>query len=177
MNRKKIVLAFASIVFFISLVLFGGDYLSRRQVRQKLLDESNDIINRYKSSIASITGSLRSHRESEIPNILKFLSNLKEEFPTVILVTTGSYHGEIAYLEITPWTAPGNFNKPYYDYSFYKCNRDDCSYLDKVFADGFSEHHLWNRDDEYKLYVPFISKDVKFVLIFSKYDRYGKIGS
>jgi hypothetical protein len=169
---------FAGILLFTAVFLFAGDYLSRESFKKKLTAEVHDIIARYPKSIDKISKSIQDKKNlNEIPPILSFLSKLKNEFPSVMLITSGNFNGEKAYLKITPYTHEQDFFKPAYNNSFYECGKKDCDYLSDVFSGKSKEKYFWNQKDNYFYYIPFGSGENSFVLLFSKLQRYGKIGS
>ena len=79
--------------------LFIGDYLTRKNEENKLVSAADYIVETYSESIAKIAPSLTdTSKVGQIPEILKFLSNQKSEFPSVTLLTSGKYDGQLTYL-------------------------------------------------------------------------------
>ncbi len=169
---------FAGALLLTAVFLFAGDYLSRKSFRNKLTAEVHDIIARYPKSIEKI-GTLIQDKKSqnEIPAILSFLSKLKHEFPSVILITSGTFNGEKAFMKITPYTQEHDLLKPGIYNSFYECGKKDCDYLAQVFSGKSNEKYFWNENDNYYYYIPYGSGENTYILLFSKLQRYGKIGS
>jgi hypothetical protein len=175
---KKFLFYALGLTLIIILFLFLGDFLTRQNEKKKLVSEANDIISRYQSIINKIPIGLEdSSKIGEIPEILKFLSNQKEEFPSISLITSDKYNGQLTFLEITEYDNVENLNKPFYDNSFYKCQIHDCDYLNNYFTGQTTESYFWTKKNGYKLYFPFDSKRKKYILLFTKYERYGKFGS
>ncbi len=171
---------FATLIGIIALIafLFIGDYLTRKNEEIKLLKAADYIVETYSKSIDKIAPSLiDTSKVGQIPEILEFLSNQKSEFPSVTLHTSGKYDGQLTYLEISNWESEENLKKPLFGNSFYKCQDYDCEYLQKIFTGKTTEPLFWTEKDDYKLYYPFIEKDTKFILLFTKYQQHGKIGS
>ena len=165
------------VVIIISL-LFLGDFLSRQNERQKLVSEANDIITRYRTSIDKIPVALAdSSKIGEIPEILKFLSNQKQEFPSVSLITSAKFNGELTFLEINEYDIQRDLKKPFFNGSYYKCQIQDCDYLNSFFTGQRMENHFWTEKNDYKLYFPFNCKGKKYILLFTRYERQGKFGS
>lgn len=106
-----------------------------------------------------------------------FLSNQKEKFPSVRLILSDKFDGQLAYLEITQWENNESLKQPYFGNSFYKCEIQDCDYLEKFFTGKTTETHFWTEENDYKLYFPFDKDNKKFILVFTKYERHGKVGS
>jgi len=175
---KKFYLAF--IIGIIALVsfLFLGDYLTRKNEENKLVSAADYIIETYSESIAKIAPGLTdTSKVAQIPEILKFLSNQKSEFPSVSLLTSGKYDGQLTFLEISHWESEKSLKEPLFGNSFYKCQDYDCEYLQDLFTGKTTEPLFWTAKNDYKLYYPFIEKNTKYILLFTKYQRHGKVGS
>jgi len=176
-NKKFLYLTGLIVIFLIGF-LFVGDYLSRQNEKNKLVNEVKDILDRYDQSIEEISLFLQdTSKIGEIPDILKFLSNQKEEFPTITLLTSDKYKGELVFLEIKSWSNEKSLKEAYYGNSFYKCKKEDCEYLQEIFETKSIESFLWTEKNNYKFYFPVDRNEKKFIVLFSKYKRYGKIGS
>ncbi len=175
---KKFLIGGIGLVFSLVTLLFLGDFLTRQNEKKKLVNEANDIISRYSESISKIsTGLSDTSKVKEIPDILKFLSNQKEKFPSVRLIVSDTFDGQLTYLEITQYGNDKTLKKPFYGNSFYKCEIQDCDYLENVFTGKTTDTHFWTEKNDYKLYFPFDKDKKKFILVFTKYERHGKVGS
>jgi hypothetical protein len=63
---------------------------------------------------------------------------------------------------------------------FYTCiPRTDCDYLKNFFSGRSVEFLRKNsmRDDRFYIYIPIITTESRFVLLFERWNSYGKIGS
>jgi hypothetical protein len=78
-------------------------------------------------------------------------------------------------LHITPYTDAEDLTKELFNSSFYACNKNDCNYLKSVFEDGVSDFYFWSEKSNYKLYNPIVEGEKKYILLFSKFDRYGNV--
>lgn len=177
-NNKKFLYISGLLIVLLVGFLFAGDFLTRLNEKNKLENEANDLVVRYEQSINELAlftqDSAQAHK---ILEFLKVLSNQKEEFPMVALITADKYNGETVFLELSNWTSEESLKEPYYGYAFYKCSVNDCDYLREVFEKQNSESYLWTEKNDYKYYYP-VSKDGKtFILLFTKSEQYGKIGS
>ena len=177
-NSKKYLLLTFGLISLVTAFLFLGDYLTRQNEKSKIISEANDILNRYKTSIDKIPlGLADTSKIGQIPETLKFLSNQKDEFPSVSIITSDSLDGQLTFLEINEYDNYENLKEPFYGNSFYKCQVQDCDYLNSFFTGQTKEKHFWTYKDDYRLYFPFDSKGRKFIILFSKTQRYGKMGS
>jgi hypothetical protein len=175
---KKFSIVVIGLVISLVTLLFLGDFLTRQHEKDKLVNEANDIVTRYSTSINKIPAGLSdTSKVKEIPELLRFLSNQKEKFPSVRLIVRDKFEGQPIYLEITSWENSESLKKPFYNNSFYKCEIQDCDYLEKVFTGNTTDTHFWTGENDYKLYVPFDRGKKKFILLFNKYERHGKVGS
>jgi len=158
--------------------LFIGDYLTRKNEEKKLVNAAEYIVETYSESIGKIALSLTdTSKVGQIPEILKFLSNQKSEFPSVTLLTSDKYDGQLTYLEISHWQSEKILKEPLFGNSFYKCQNHDCEYLQAIFTGKKNEPLFWTEKNDYKLYYPFTENNSKYILLFTKYQRHGKIGS
>jgi hypothetical protein len=174
---RKFFASAAAFVITLLAFLFLGDFLSRQVEKKKLISEANDIVTRYEQSIDKIPAALNdTTRAHEIPEVLKFLSNQKEKFPSVSLIVSAQFDGQLTFLEINQWDNEV-VKKPFFGNSFYKCEIQDCDYLEKIFTGQTTDTHFWTENNDYKLYFPFDKKNKKFILLFNKYQRHGKVGS
>lgn len=176
-NRKFLKVAVV-ILIVISGFLFLGDFLTRLSEKNKLIAECEETITRYDKSIADISKALTDTALiGGIPDVLKFLGEQKKEFPSIILITSDYYKEQLTFLKITPYMDKSDLKKEMFDFSFYPCDKNDCEYLKQVFEAESSDYYFWSEKNNYKLYYPVTKGKRKYVLLFSKFDRYGKIGS
>jgi hypothetical protein len=178
LSAKLIVTLILALLVLTGAFLFAGDYYSRQRTSSRLRREGRDVMQRYSKSIDHLAQLVDWTAYNEIPKTLKFLSSLKREFPSVQMIIASRYNKQIVYLTITPHSSPKRLTQPYFGYNFYKCGRHDCAYLKKVFSDNHDKNYLWNKDNNYRLYIP-VQREGKnrFVLLFNKQKRYGSIGS
>jgi hypothetical protein len=177
LTNKFLFYTLGLVISIISL-LFLGDFLTRQNEKQKLVSEANDIITRYRTSIDKIPAALAdTSKIGEIPEVLKFLSNQKQEFPSVSLITSAKFNGQLTFLEINEYDIQRDFKKPFFNGSYYKCQIQDCDYLNSFFTGQTMENHFWTEKNDYKLYFPFVSNGTKYILLFTKFERQGKFGS
>ncbi|MBN2102725.1 hypothetical protein JW835_01650 [bacterium] len=176
-GKKYWIGAMTSLIVLIAF-LFTGDFISRSHSKRKLINESSDIVQRYHKSIDELPALLAdTSKIGKIPSLLKFLSNQKKEFPTVILITSSEFDGQLAYLKINKSMTQSELKQPYYNDSFYECDKKDCEYLESVFTKGNNSIYCISEGADYRLYYPYVHDQEKLILLFTRYSRYGKIGS
>lgn len=175
---KKFFVYVFSIIVIVTSFLFLGDYLSRESEKKKIASEANDIITRYKVSIDKMFLAFSdTSKIGEVPEILKFLSNQKQEFPSISVITSDVYNEQLTFLEVNEYDNKETLKGSFYNNSFYKCQTQDCEYLESTFTRKTKDSHFWTEKDDYKLYFPFESKGKVYILLFTKHVRDGKIGS
>lgn len=158
--------------------LFFGDKLSREREKSILMQEASDVSARYDKSISDIATYMGDTATvGKIPEILSFLSNQKSEFPSVSVITSDTYSQQLTYLEITQHSDEKSLKEPFFGRSFYNCQWQDCTYLKQFFTGAATDKLLWTEGGDYRLYLPFNRNGKKFILLFSKHHRYGKVGS
>jgi hypothetical protein len=168
----------AGIIVIIIGILFVGDYFSREQGKKSLMVEANGVVNRYTATVNKIPFMLDdSSQINNIPGVLKILSNQKENFNSVSIITADKMDGQIILLEISEYSTYKQLQKQYYDNSFFKGSEKDCMYLEKVFTGKTTDSLVWTEKEDFHLYIPVINSKQNFVLCFSKITRYGSIGS
>lgn len=176
-SRKWMLYMLGFLVAFVAL-LFLGDYLTRQNEKNKIIREANDVINRYSGSIQKISAGLTdTSKVHEIPEILRFLASQKQYFPSIRLITSDQFDGQLTFLEISNGASSQQLKTPYFGNSFYKCEAQDCDYLEKYFTGKTTDSHFWTHQNDYKLYFPFNENNRKFILVFSRVERHGSVGS
>jgi hypothetical protein len=176
-NKKSFYVLFGVIISLV-IIMFLGDFLSRSNEKNRLIKESSDLVARYGKSVNEMSEALNdTSKLKKIPDILKFFSNQKEDFPDVQIITSTLYEGQLAFLTIETYSLEKNLTKPFFNNSFYKCKTEDCNYLSEIFSNKNTEIYFWSKKDDYYLYYPIVNKSKIFVLLFSKKSRYGKFGS
>jgi NADH:ubiquinone oxidoreductase subunit 5 (subunit L)/multisubunit Na+/H+ antiporter MnhA subunit len=177
-TNKRLIFIVLMILIVMSGSLFLGDFLTRQNEKNILVEQCEETLTRYEKSIEEISTSLSDTALiGKIPDILKFLEEQKEEFPNIILITSDFYQGQMTYLKITPYMSKKDLKKELYNFTFYSCDQNDCEYLNDIFSTNKSEYYFWTENSNYRLYYPIVKGEKKYILLFSKYDRYGKIGS
>lgn len=177
-SRKRIIAISISLLILIGGFLFIGDSLTRLKEKKMLTKQCEEIILQSDSSITQISGSLTdTSLIGDVPAILEYLGSQKEEFPSIELITSDKYKGQLVLLKITAYTDKENLKKPLYGNSLYASNQYDSDYLKSIFTTNRKDLYFWSKEDDYKLYYPIDRGGKKYVILFSKSNRYGKIGS
>ncbi len=159
-------------------LLFIGDFATRQNEKSKMLAIGEQVLKRHSRSVDDIGTSLETKTNiEEIPEILKFLSEQEKELPSVTLITAETYKMQLCLLEVNSYTQAEDMTKKLFNYSFYSSDQDDNQYLREVFESNRSTSLFISKENNYRLYYPVVKGKKKFVLLFSQYNRYGKVGS
>jgi len=177
-NRKRIFAISISLLTLIGGFLFIGDTLTRLKEKKVLTKQCEEIILQSDSSIIQISKSLTdTSLIGDVPEILEYLGSQKEEFPSIELITSDTYKGQLVLLRIATYTDKEDLKEPLYGNSLYASNQYDGDYLKSIFTTDRKDFYFWSKGDDYKLYYPIYKGGKKYVFLFSKSNRYGKIGS
>ncbi len=89
------------------------------------------------------------------------------------------YAGQMAFYRVNEYF-PGDVEKGVYTPVYFPCTRSmDCDYLTRFFSgnkvDMLQKYTV--RDDQFYIYIPYIGKQARFVLLFDRRNSYGKLGS
>jgi hypothetical protein len=94
------------------------------------------------------------------------------------VIYSAQFEGKLTFYRVDyyEWNQKPDANTP----TYFQCTQDvDCEYLTKFFsgqnADVFQKYTI--RDDQFYIYIPFVGKESRFVLLFDRRNSYGKIGS
>ncbi len=157
--------------------MFTSDYVTRKNEKRIIETEAIDLVERSKQSIDELTILLNDTSTiNQVPEILEMLSNQKTKFRTVSIITSDKYKNELIYLEIDHWTSIKALKKPYFDYSFYKCDKAESDYLRDVFEKRFNGSYIISENNDYKFYYPFENNGRRIVLLFTQHENNGRLG-
>lgn len=161
--------------------IFASTKLSRhkylltvRQSAEQVVRENEDLLEQISQKLAS--GQPEDYKSAW--NIREFLGKQRAGLPELKVVYCGKFQDKLAFYLLESsihWHLrdPDSFTSQYY-----ACTPNvDCEYLNQFFSGGTSEILQRNTGEDFSIYVPFIGKEARFVLLFSHKNRYGKIGS
>lgn len=164
----------------ILIILFGGDYLTSKKKEELLLKSAKSIVedSPLKSKLL-VNYQFTEKWIIETENILEILSKTDENLGRVQILVKDSIENEPIFLSFRQHYG-GNLkdtilpNKKDFIRSTTKVERE---YLNSVFEDSNNQYRYSSHDGDYELFFPYFSGDKVIVIYFSKYQRYGKIGS
>lgn len=179
---KKWVITFLAVAAIIVGFVFGGTYLSKekyieliRSQAEEVLKENNDLL----ENVGALLSKAKPEDFKRIHEIQDFLEKQRADFPEMTLIYSGLFEGKQVLYQTQSYFN-GNVEKNEYTQAYYTCAKDfDCDYLKEFFA-GEKKEALQKysmHDDEFYIYIPFVGKNSRFVLLFERRNSYGKIGS
>ena len=179
-NNKKTFFGLLLIFPLIGIILFGGDYLTKRKKEKLLINSAEYIVNQNLEK----TNKLMNYEFSknyiiETANILNLYSNTDRNFPDVRVIVKDSIEGKQIYLTFNDYTSLEKNDTiiPKKNRYIYKTTKTERDYLDKIFNQNSSEIHFSSYNGNYELFYPYKKGNKTIVLFFSEHQRYGKLGS
>jgi hypothetical protein len=179
---KKWFVMFASAAAVLVGFVFLGTYLSKERFLQVVGQQVNEVVNDNRSSFEEIGHLLISGKPEDfkrINEIHNYLVTRRPDLSQLTIIYSGKMGDKVVFYKTQGdyYYNPKTQNDPRI---YYTCSpRIDCTYLNKFFA-GASVDILRKytmRDDRFCLYVPVATSDSRFVLLFERWNSYGKIGS
>jgi len=179
--RKWLVGLFALGIVLVG-VVFGGTYLSKKKFLGVVFTQANEVLMENKGLLEEISRLLASGRPEDYKRIFEirtFLANQRSGLPELTLIYSDKFEGKMAFYKVSEHF-PGDLDKNTYYPVYFACTRNlDCDYLTRFFAgqnlDTLQKYTI--RDDQFHIYIPFIGTEARFVLVFDRRNRYGKLGS
>ncbi len=180
-NRSANIKVFIFILSFPVLLalMFAGDWLTNKNKEKYLIGAANYLVEQYPDRLKQIaayrfdTVYLRSSEQT-----LRFLVKNSEEFQEIAVIVPDSVENDPVFLKIDGYSMDWDKDQGQGKISMiYSCSQSEHEYLKSVFEKGFTGSRFGSRDGTYELYYPVIVEGRIFVLYFSDYQRYGKIGS
>ena len=162
-------------------LVFAGTYFSKEKYLRVVRQQADEVLKTNKSLLEDVSRLLASGQSEDykrIANICTFLQNQRSGLPQLTLIYSGKFADKLAFykVEYYEWNSKTNAYTPTY---FTYTQHVDCEYLTKFFSgesiDVMQRYTIGN--DQFYIYIPFIGKEARFVLLFDRRNNYGKIGS
>ncbi|HXX02126.1 MAG TPA: hypothetical protein VEJ00_12995 [Candidatus Acidoferrales bacterium] len=179
-SRKWFVAFFAVALALVGLV-FGGTYLSKEKYLRDVRSQADDVLTSNQNLLDEIShrlvsGQLEDYRR--IWEIRNFLESQRSGLPSLNVIYSGRFEGKLAFYRVNDYY-PVDSQKTYTP-TYFACTKNlDCEYLTNFFSGanvGVLQKYTL-REDQFYIYIPFVGKEARFVLLFQRQNSYGKIGS
>lgn len=183
-SAHKWFIGFAAFCILVGTFVVLSSIWSEKRQLEVVTTTAADVVEQNKEVITSIAGILAQKDNKhflEISPKLNFIEKQRAGLPDLRLLYQGNFEGRPATYEIESYNYySGPKKDEVYNPKYYSCEKGtDCEYLNDFFA-GRINNKLKNyqrHKDEYSVYIPVVEGKARFILLFKKYERYGKVGS
>jgi amino acid transporter len=175
-----------SVVFVVAAValvalIFAGTYLSKEKYLSVVRRQADEVLRNNKDLLDEVSRLLASHKPEDykrIAEIRSFLQNQRSGLPQLTVIYSAPFEGKPAFYKVDYYD--WNQKSEVYIPTYFQCTQNlDCEYLSQFFAGQnsgvFQKYTV--RDDQFYIYIPFVGKESRFVLLFDRRNSYGKVGS
>lgn len=173
-----------AVVFLASCValaglIFAGTYISKENFIRVVRAQADEVLKENETLLEKVSVLLNSSTcdgYKKIDDIRRFLQHQRHGLPNLTLIRSGQFEDKMVFHEINS----GPYDCVTYKPPYFECTKDvDCSYLKVFFSGGnvdvFQNYSL--RDDHFRIYIPYVGKSGRFILLFERRNSYGKMGS
>jgi hypothetical protein len=179
---RRWILGFMIIAVITAGFIFTGTYLSKKRFISVVHSQADEVLKENNPLLEEISRLLVSGKVADykrIQEITRFLENQRSNLPNITLIYSGKFADKTAFYTVHDYF-PVEEKNAVYQPPYFTCTANrDCDYLKQFFsgenADVLREYSF--RSDQFYIYVPYIGKESRFVICFSRENRYGKIGS
>jgi len=178
---RKWSVAFGIVAAVLASLVFAGTYFSKEKYLGVVREQADEVLKTNRSLLEDVSRLLASGQSEDykrIADIRTFLQNQRSGLPQLTLIYSGKFADKLAFYKVEYYGSNQKAND--YTPTYFTCTQHiDCEYLAKFFSgeniDVMQRYTV--RDDQFYIYIPFIGKDARFVLLFDRRNSYGKLGS
>ncbi len=174
--RKMLLYIFVASFPVVFGLLFFGDFISTADKEKKLVETAEYIMKENENEINKFCSlKFDSVYVNDASDFLKIVSGEFKEFPSISLIYMINKNGRNIFVNIqenTNWYSNSKIEN-----QIFTCSKEENEYLKNVFLKEYYNHKFIKENSNYRLYFPFKKGKDIFVIYFSDYQRYGKIGS
>jgi len=173
--------AFLVVAVVLVSLIFGGTYLSKEKFLGVVRGQADEVLGKNRDLLEEVSRLLASGKPEDykrINEIRDFLQNQRSGLPQLTLIYSGQFEGKLTFYraDYYDWNQKSTVYTP----TYFQCTQNmDCEYLTKFFSgqnvDVFQKYTV--REDQFYIYIPFVGKNSRFVLLFDRRNSYGKVGS
>jgi len=162
-------------------LIFGGTYLSKEKFLGVVREQADEVLGKNRDLLEEVSRLLASGKPEDYKRIYEiraFLQNQRSGLPQLTLIYSGQFEGKLTFYKTDYYD--WNQKPSVYTPTYFQCTQSmDCEYLTKFFSgqnvDVFQKYTV--REDQFYIYIPFVGKNSRFVLLFDRRNSYGKVGS
>lgn len=175
-RRKLVLLAIALVVTIAG--LFIGDYLSAQKKKSILIQTAQKLISENPAQLDALSqyefNRVYIKKSSDALGVIK---RIDSNFPSVVLLQQDSIDDKAVVLGFDDDNAWDEKNEPAKKQFIFATNIDERAYIKSVFEGNVAEPYFKSENGYYKLFYPIVRNQKTMLLMFSDYQRYGKLGS
>jgi hypothetical protein len=179
---RKWLLAFGLAAVTLVVLIFAGTFLSKERFLGVVRIQADEVLHANESLLEEISQRLMSSKPDDfkrIAEIRTFLQNQRSGLPELSVIYAAQFGEKQTFYKVNPYFSESQESATYVP-TYFPCTQNvDCDYLKMFFSGGKVEvlQKYSLRGDDFYIYVPFIGKEKRFVLLFERTNRYGKLGS
>lgn len=178
---KKWTVTFLVVATALVCLIFAGTYLSKERYLGVVRAQADDVLKANNSLLEETSRLLASGKPQDYKRIIEirdFLGHQRSDLPELTMIYSGKFTDKLAFYKVEYFS--WNQQEGVYTPTYFECTQNlDCDYLTRFFSgekvDVLQKYTV--RNDQFYIYVPFTGQDARFVLLFSRQNSYGKIGS
>jgi len=178
---KWLWIATAIAILAVGLIL-AGTYLSKERYVKVVRAQADEVLRENGGALEEISQLLTSGKPDDFKRVARIEQYLEEQrsgLPQLSIIFQGKFNERPTFYSVY---GAGYFadEKTEYVPPYFSCTpKQDCEYLKQFFSgekvDALEKYHL--RDDQFYIYIPYVGKGSRYVLLFQRQNRYGKFGS
>lgn len=174
-NKKWWLLSFP-IIFTL---LFAGNLASENNKEKMLVNSALSIIQqnpKYNQQFANYA--FNDAYIQGTAHALEVVQKIDKHFPQVLVIQRDQIDGKEVYLNFSDYVRTADDKLPSTKQQYiFTTGKTERAYLKNVF-DGVQNAHLFTASQgSYELFYPVVVKNKRYVMYFTDFQRYGKIGS
>jgi hypothetical protein len=181
---RRWVIAFFTVAVLLVSLIFVGTYLSKERYLGVVHAQAEGVLKANSGLLEEISRLLASGKPEDykrVSEIRTFLESQRDGLPDLTIIYSGKFGDKLALYQISGgYFPPIDAANQSYTPVYFKCAQDrDCDYLTQFFSgENSGELRKYTmRDDQFYIYIPYAGGGARFVLLFDRWNRYGKIGS
>jgi len=181
---RKWTLGFFSVAVILVALIIAGTYASKARFISVVRGQAENVLRNNSSLLDEMGKRLASGTPEDYKRVYElrsFLENQRSGLPTITVIYSGRFANKLAIYRVGEYFPVSAINNEVgYEPVYFPCKKDlDCDYLTRFFSgehvDVLEKSEM--RSDEFFIYFPVVGKESRFVLLFERQNRYGKIGS
>jgi hypothetical protein len=179
---RKWLFAFGLATVTLVVLIFAGTYLSKERFLRVVRNQADEVLHANENLLEEISQRLLSGKADDykrIAEIRTFLQSQRSGLPELSVIYSAEFSDKPTFYRVNPYFPESQGNTTYVP-TYFPCTQNvDCDYLKMFFSGGKADilQKYSLRGDDFYIYIPFLGKEKRFILLFERTNRYGKFGS